>query len=68
MEKQLLTYSGWLRKEYLTNGIIREDNMKLEPRIFERTGKIERKNSSSVFKAEKDDEKHHRNYCDTPGE
>ena len=28
------------KKEYLTNGIIREDNMKLEPRNFERTGKI----------------------------
>ena len=27
-------------KEYLTNGIIREDNMKLEPRNFERTDKI----------------------------
>ena len=27
-----------------------EDNMKLEPRIFERTGKIWRKNSSSFFK------------------
>ena len=26
-------------KEYLTNGIIREDNMKLEPQIFERTDK-----------------------------
>ena len=25
------------KKEYLTNGIIHEDNMKLEPRIFERT-------------------------------
>ena len=47
---QLLKYSGWVRKEYLTNGIIREYNMKLEPRIFGRTGKIKRKNSSSVFK------------------
>ena len=28
------------KKEYMTNGIIREDNMKLEPWIFERTGKI----------------------------
>ena len=28
------------KKEYLTNGIIREDNMKLEPRIFERMDKI----------------------------
>ena len=28
------------KKEYLTNGIIREDNMKLEPRNFERTDKI----------------------------
>ena len=28
------------KKEFPTNRIIREDNMKLEPRIFERTGKI----------------------------
>ena len=27
-------------KEYLTNGIFCEDNMKLEPRNFERMGKI----------------------------
>ena len=53
-------------KEYLTNGIIREDNMKLEPRIFKRMGKIYRKNSSSIFKAENDDEKHHRNCWETP--
>ena len=38
--------------------------MKLEPRIFERTDKIE-ENSSSVFN---DDEKHPQNYWDTPGE
>ena len=61
------TPDGW-EKEYLTNGIIWEDNMKLEPRIFERTSKILRKNSSSIFKAEKDDEKQHRNYWDTPRE
>ena len=28
------------KKEFPTNGIIREDNKKLEPRIFERIGKI----------------------------
>ena len=38
--KQLLTYSGWVRKEYLTNGIIQDDSMKLEPRNFESTDKI----------------------------
>ena len=32
------TPDGW--KEYLPNGIIREDNKKLEPRNFERTDKI----------------------------
>ena len=38
------------KKEFPTNRIIREGNKKVEPRIFRRTGKIERKNSSSVFK------------------
>ena len=33
------TPDGW-EKEYLTNGIIQEDSMKLEPRIFERMNKI----------------------------
>ena len=28
------------KKEYLTNGIIQDDSMKLEPRVFERTDKI----------------------------
>ena len=28
------------KKEYLINGIIHEDNMKLEPRNFERMDKI----------------------------
>ena len=37
-------------KEYLTNRIIREDNMKLEPRNFERTDKIRGKKPFLVFK------------------
>ena len=45
---QLLKYSEWVRKEYLTNGINREDKKKLEPWIFER--KDLKENSSAIFK------------------
>ena len=49
------------KKEFPTDGIIREGKKKLEQRIFGRTGKIERKTllrSSNVKK----DEKRHQNY------
>ena len=43
------------KKEFPTIGIIREGNKKLEPRIFGRTGKIERK---TLLRSSNDDEKH----------
>ena len=56
------------KKEFSTNGIIREDNKKLEPRIFGRTGKIERKTLLRSSNVKNDNEKQHQNLLRHSGE
>ena len=53
------------KKEYLTNGIIWEDSMKLEPRNSREQTRFRGK---TLLRSSNDDGKHHQNYWDTLGE